>query len=126
MALNDDVSRGIMTGDDQSSSGTRGITRAVLFDPSGQMITRHGLARPDKGNGDPGTYPRAYGDWNFTTKTGDMHMGVSSPGVFIVDMTDYAAQGFSAGRENDAARVDWIRRHASVVAVNANTGGILR
>jgi prepilin-type N-terminal cleavage/methylation domain-containing protein len=129
-ALNDDPARQAMTGDDKTATlsrpeGTRGVTRAVLFDGQGQVIARHGLARPDQGTGAAGTYPRAYGDWNFATKTGDSHMGVSSPGVFLYDAVGYAAEGFAGGRAGDEARNAWLKGHANVVVVNANTGALL-
>jgi prepilin-type N-terminal cleavage/methylation domain-containing protein len=123
-ALNDDVTRAVMTGNDDAT-GSRGVTRAILFDAMGNMITRHGLARPDVGTGRPGSYPRAYWDWNFTTKRGEAHMGISSPGIFIYDEMEYLRQRIPDGPAGDARRGPWIKQHADVVIVNGNTGGIL-
>jgi prepilin-type N-terminal cleavage/methylation domain-containing protein len=124
--LNDDPARGVMTGDDQSAANTRGATRAILFNAQGQMITRTGLARPDLGAGAPGTYPRAYGDWNFTTKrSAHPNVGVSAPGVFLFDMNEYRAQNIPADVAGDAQRVAWIKQHADAVMVNAYTGTLL-
>jgi len=127
-ALNDDVSRGVMTGDDdKSANNSRGVTRAVLFDASGAMITRNAMARPDIGTRPPGTYPRAYGQWNFNTAGSDkVHLGVSSPGIFLFDNAEYAAAAIPDGPDGDARRGPWIKQHADVVVINANTGGILQ
>jgi len=121
-ALNDDPARGVMTGDEQSSS--LGATRVILFNAQGQLSTRHGLARPDLA-GVAGSPAKARGDWRFTTKRGTASVGVSSPGVFVVDMNEYQAQNLPTDHTGDAARDAWIKRNSSVIAINANTGGIL-
>ncbi len=123
-ALNDDPTRGVMTGDEPSS--TLGVTRVILFNADGQLLTRHGLARPDMGSGSPGTYPKASADWRFLTKR-DTHanVGVSSPGIFLFDSADYAAQNIPPDHSGDAQRTTWIQRHASVILINANTGALL-
>ena len=90
------------------------------------MITRHGVARPDIGSGNPGTYPRAYGDWNFTTKRGDPSTGVSTPGLLFLDMADYLEQNFAPDRSADAQRDAWIKSHADVLIVNAYTGNFIQ
>ena len=95
---------------------------------SGDRTTRRGL-RPwgqTKGAGAPGTYPRAYGDWNFTTKrSAHPNVGVSAPGVFLFDMNEYRAQNIPADVAGDAQRVAWIKQHADAVMVNAYTGTLL-
>jgi len=120
--LNDDVARGVTTGDEASAS--LGRTRAVLFDVQGRLITRHGLARPDLSGG-AGSYPYALGDWLFTTKKGDPSVGISSPGVFLYDAQEFQAQNIPADHTGDAARGAWIKSHASLVLINANTGALL-
>ena len=122
-ALKDDLSRGVTTGDEASPS--TGHTRAVLFDAQGRMITRHGLARPDLGTASPGAYPWAQGDWDFTTKRGDASLGVSSPGIFLYDGEAFAAANIPTDHSGDAARNAWLKSHADVVLVNANTGAML-
>jgi len=120
--LNDDVARGVTTGDEASTS--LGRTRAVLFDAQGRMITRHGLARPDL-SGTSGNYPYALGDWLFTTKKGDPSIGISSPGIFLYDAQDYLTQNIPASHAGDAQRNAWIKNNASAILVNANTGALL-
>jgi hypothetical protein len=141
-ALTDDSSVAIATGDKAVTAATPAIAlraRAILFDASGQLITRSGLAVPAfatdfAGTIRPGTYPAAYGDWNFFTVNG-LHVNgsaptfppaglgwgdaSSSPGFFIYSKADYDAQPA-------AKRPNWIRDHADVILVNANTGTVLQ
>jgi prepilin-type N-terminal cleavage/methylation domain-containing protein len=122
-ALNDDAARGVMTGDE--ASATVGRTRAVLFDAQGRLITRHGLARPDLGTASAGAYPWAMGDWNFTTKRGNASLGMSSPGILLYDGMAYEAAHIAPDHSGDGARNAWLKGHANVVLVNANTGALL-
>jgi len=123
-ALNDDVSRGLMNGDEASAS--LGRTRAILFNAEGKLETRHGLARPDLSPANsPGKYPWAMGDWMFTTKRGSPSVGVSSPGVFIYDAIEYAEQNIPADQSGDIRRDAWIKHHSTVILVNGNTGGLI-
>ena len=123
--LNDDVSRGLMNGDEASASVGR--TRAILFDAGGKLVTRHGLARPDLAPvNSPGIYPWAMGDWNFTTKGGNPSVGISSPGLFLYDFNEYLAQNIPTDSSGNAQRDAWIKRNSSVILVNASTGGFIQ
>jgi prepilin-type N-terminal cleavage/methylation domain-containing protein len=125
-ALNDHITdkkiKGVITED---SSG--GHNLAILFDPSGRMITRHGVARRNRpSSGTPGTYPWAMGDWNFpsqgTVNSDNSSEGISSPGIFLYDRDEYLAQNIPDGADGDEKRDAWIKAHASVILVNPNTG----
>jgi prepilin-type N-terminal cleavage/methylation domain-containing protein len=122
-ALNDDINRGVMTGDEASAS--LGRSRVILFNALGQLVTRHGLARPNMGTGAAGTYPRACADWLFTTKRGAPSVGMSSPGVFVYDRDAYVNQNIPTDHSGDGQRNDWIKSHADVILINANTGALL-
>jgi prepilin-type N-terminal cleavage/methylation domain-containing protein len=120
-ALNDAANKGVINGD-----STGGHSLAVLFDPSGRMLTRHGLARRNlSGPSTPGTYPEAMLDWNFasqgTPNSDNSSDGISSPGIFLYDQKEYAA----AATASDAARDTWVKRHATAIIINANTGALL-
>jgi prepilin-type N-terminal cleavage/methylation domain-containing protein len=108
-----DLGSNIETGDAASANSAR----AILFDADGAMLLRSGLLTPPPGSGgsNQGTYPTAYGDWKFTGLASQ-----SSPGFFLYSKTDYDAQPAGAGR------VTWLINNATVVIVNANTGGVLR
>jgi len=122
--LNDDPARGVTTGDEASAS--TGSSRAVLFDASGAMIARHGIARPDLGAAHtPGQYPYTRGDWQLTKPRSAASLGVSSPGVILYDYSEYLAQNIPADHSGDGARNNWIKQHADVILVNTNTGAIL-
>jgi len=91
------------------------------------MITRHGLARRNApGPGTPGTYPTALLDWNFasqgTPNSDNSSDGISSPGLFLYDLAEYAAAGITT----DAARSNWVKSHATVILINTNTGALLQ
>ena len=63
------------------------------------------------------------GDWNFLVLGGYAPNGTtdaqSSPGFFLFNKAEYDAQPA-------ANRITWLKRNATVVIVNANTGGVLR
>lgn len=125
-ALNDVPGKQAINGD-----STGGHNLAILFDATGQMVTRHGLARRNlPSNGTAGTYPWAMADWNFasqgTVNSDNSSNGISSPGVFLYDLSAYESQNIASGSAGDLARGAWIKQHANVIVVNANTGGILR
>jgi type II secretory pathway pseudopilin PulG len=123
--LNDDAARGVTTGDE--SSATVGRTRAVLFDATGRVISRHGLARPDLDTAQPGAYPWAMGDWGFTTKGRSASLGISSPGFMLYDKTEFAAAHIPTDNSpaSNAARNAWVKAHSTVIVINANTGAPL-
>jgi prepilin-type N-terminal cleavage/methylation domain-containing protein len=118
-ALNDDMSHLAQTGDDSTGSKCR----AILFDANGQLLTRHGLARPNT-SGNPGVFPRRAVDWNFTTPGASPSLGMSSPGFFLFNSAEYNAS--NPASVTDAQRAQWIKDHATVIIVNANTGALLQ
>jgi prepilin-type N-terminal cleavage/methylation domain-containing protein len=118
-ALTDSGSGGnVELGD--KTAGTA-LARAILFDGNGEMVLRGGLATPVP-SGNAGTYPQSYGDWNFLALGGPAPSGAtdarSSPGFFLYNKTDYDAV--------TSNKVKWLKDNATVVIVNANTGGVLR
>ncbi len=117
--LNDVATKQILTGD---NSG--GASRVILFDANGQMILRNGIARPNNTGSADGGYPKAYVDWNITTKATAASYGVSSPGVIVFSMTDYKSAGMVAAA--DTAKASWVQQHSDVLIVNAYTGGVIR
>jgi prepilin-type N-terminal cleavage/methylation domain-containing protein len=125
--LSDDVAstKNINTGD--NTTVNTNLARAVLFDASGQLITRGGLVTPDSTTGTPGSYPRAYADWRFLNPVDAVGIpnyskSASSPGFFLYNKNDYDAQSFV----DDKARGDWLRQHADVIVVNGYTGTVIR
>ena len=61
-----------------------------------------------------------------TAGSDTVHLGVSCPGIFLFDIDDYRAAGIPDGPAGDDRRGPWIKSHADVIVVNANTGGILQ
>jgi len=102
---------------DGASSLTDG-TRAIVFDANGNLVVRTGLCVPPLGSGAKGTYPFAYGDWNFFAPPATVGSYPSSPGFFIYSKAEYDAF--------NGDKVIWIKQHADVVIVNANTGGVFQ
>ncbi len=116
---------GTFTGENTSTAAAR----AILFDSNGQLLLRSGLATPIPA-GAPGTYPQAYGDWNFIfpdfkTVAGVAGNAFSSPGFFIYNKSDYDDQGLNQSSATDLARAAWIRQNSDVVTVNGFTGGVI-
>jgi type II secretory pathway pseudopilin PulG len=111
----------VEAGDPTSTSPAR----AILFDANGQLLLRGGLCSWLTNGGTAGQYPKAYGDWNFIGySTGNLPNGqpgnsYSSPGFFLFSKAEYDAQPA-------ASKAAWLKKNASVIIVNSNTGGVLR
>jgi prepilin-type N-terminal cleavage/methylation domain-containing protein len=122
-ALTDIAGASVESGD----AGSSRPARVILFDGNGQLVLRGGLATasPGAGGSNQGRYPVAFGDWGFLDlSTGNLPNGqpgnaYSAPGFFLYDRTEFDAQP-------TANRPAWLRKNASVVIVNGNTGGVLR
>jgi prepilin-type N-terminal cleavage/methylation domain-containing protein len=121
-ALNDMPTKLVINED---STGGHNLT--ILFDSTGQLITRHGVARRNlPSSGTPGSYPWALADWHFasqgTVNSDNSSNGISSPGIFLYDAAAFESQPIAIGAAGDKARGEWIKKNASVITVNANTG----
>ena len=114
--LTDSVAQSLATGD------TTLRTRAIVFDPTGQMVLRNGLARGTL-SGVAGSITKIVGDWNFADwSAGALANGVSSPGVLVYDGNQYAAQAFTT----DSSRISWLKKNSDILIVNAYTGNVIR
>lgn len=122
--------RGIMLAGLGSAPGSidapgSGIARAIVFDGDGNLITRSGMMTPPLNGGltTPGSYPKAYGDWNFINAvTGIPSPSLwpsSVPGFYLFNGDDFRAV---APRLTVAQQAGWMRQNADVILVNANTG----
>jgi prepilin-type N-terminal cleavage/methylation domain-containing protein len=115
--------------------------RAVVFDPTGQLVVSTSLAGPTyplaspPNSTTPGTYPQACGDWQLAGVPNKSVAGnpmitqaYSSPGFFLFNQTDYQADYDKnpSSLSTDIQRTAWIRNHADVVIVNSFTGGVNR
>jgi Tfp pilus assembly protein FimT len=105
-------------------------TRAIVFDGSGQMIVRSGLAVDPSGAA--GSSTKITADWNFYAGVGTIGSPAanfgSTPGVLVYDYREYAdaTAGLLFNAAADNTRRDWILANSDVIAVNAVTGNILR
>ncbi|HEY4330477.1 MAG TPA: prepilin-type N-terminal cleavage/methylation domain-containing protein [Phycisphaerae bacterium] len=112
-ALTDVAGANVETGD--STVPSNGAARAILFDANGSLLLNVYLYTRPTGSGTPGVYPKAFGDWKFFGPP----TARPSPGFFLYNKNDY---------DNQAAanRTDWLKKNATVVIVNGNTGGMLK
>ncbi len=115
----------VETGDvGAAADATNARARAILFDANGQLLLRHGLATSPVGGSQKGVYSSlGYGDWHFASRTATSLNpdAYSSPGFFL-----YSTNEYNALPQNAAIRAAWLRKNATVIIVNGNTGGILR
>jgi prepilin-type N-terminal cleavage/methylation domain-containing protein len=128
------------SGNVEAGEITNLLARCILFDANGQLILQKNLATiydplnpPAPFTSNPGSYPRAYGDWNFLTPGGIRldaatldptlsNSPASSPGFFLFNKAEYDGQPSAP----PSVRSDWLKKNATVVIVNGNTGGILK
>ena len=123
--------------------------RVILFDASGQLLTRNQLRTDDPDLVDytnpafavdtktartPGTYPMAMGDWKLLRPDGQLPGpltttpppdATSSPGFFLYNHEELAAQNIPAGSSQAQLIANWIKQHASIILVNGNTGSVI-
>ena len=122
-------------GAESLNTGDNGTTaqqkvRAILFDGNGQMIIQNSMATANP-TGSPGTYPMAFGDWQFTNpaNTGaanNMVNATSAPAIMVFNQNDYLQQGFPNTAAGDILRTAWIEQHADVLVINPYTGSPIR
>ena len=107
-------------------------TRVIVFDSTGQLVLRNGLAVANV-TGAIGSAGMVTGDWAFilpnvpisgvTFAAGNASNAVSSPGVIIYD-----GRGFDQAQVagNDTNVANWLKANADILIVNAYTGNIIR
>lgn len=109
---------------DMDVSGTPNTSsRIILFDGNGQLTLTNGLAYATSSTT---TTLAQRQSWQLNATSGNLANGVSSPGVVIYDANELKAYDDSQETHDSATRAAWIKAHADVLVINANTGMVIR